>query len=176
MLGIEEARRIMMEHFANAARRFGLSELYGYIYGVLFFTDEPLSLGEIAEKTGYSISHVSSALKLLESVGLVTRIKKPGDKKAYFTAIKNLKEWRKAAYYNKLLEDVRQTRINVQKALEEIKNDKSEEAKKIREKLKFMLKRNEITERIIKLLIKSDEENLLEKLILCLHELEKERA
>ena len=87
MLGIEEARKIMTNHFANVARRFGLSEPYGYIYGVLFFADEPLSLGEIAEKTGYSISHVNFALKLFESVGLVTRIKKLGDKKAYFTAI-----------------------------------------------------------------------------------------
>lgn len=86
MVGVEEAKRIMMEHFANTARRFGLSELYGYIYGVLFFEDEPLSLGEIAERTGYSLSHVSTALKLLENIGLVKRIKKPGDKKAYYTA------------------------------------------------------------------------------------------
>ena len=61
ILGVEKAKKIMMDHFANTARRFGLSELYGYIYGVLFFEDEPLSLGEIAERTGYSLSHVSTA-------------------------------------------------------------------------------------------------------------------
>ena len=160
-----------MNHFANAARRFGLSELYGYIYGVLFFEDEPLSLGEIAEKTGYSLSHVSTALKLLENIGLVKRIKKPSDKKAYYTAIKSLKEWRKEAYYKKLLEDIEQTKINVQRALDEIKDEESKEAEKLREKLQFILKRNEITERIVNLIVKSDEEELLKKLLKCIDKL-----
>nr|WP_048160947.1 MarR family transcriptional regulator [Thermococcus sibiricus] len=157
-MGVDEAKRIMMEHFADTARRFGLSELYGYIYGVLFFEDEPLSLGKIAERTGYSLSHVSTALKLLENIGLVKRIKKPGDKRAYYTAIKNIREWRKEAYYKKIEEDVRQTRKNLLKALEAIGDDESEEAMKIKERIEFSLQRNAITERIINIFLKNEEE------------------
>ncbi|KUK18479.1 MULTISPECIES: GbsR/MarR family transcriptional regulator [Thermococcus] len=169
-VGVDEAKRIMMEHFADTARRFGLSELYGYIYGVLFFEDEPLSLGKIAERTGYSLSHVSTALKLLENIGLVKRIKKPGDKRAYYTAIKNIREWRKEAYYKKIEEDVRQTRKNLLKALEAIGDDESEEAMKIKERIEFSLQRNAITERIINIFLKNEEEKVLRVLLECLEE------
>ncbi|WP_198011277.1 GbsR/MarR family transcriptional regulator [Thermococcus sp. PK] len=170
MVGVEEAKRIMMEHFANTARRFGLSELYGYIYGVLFFEDEPLSFGEIAERTGYSLSHVSTALKLLENIGLVKRIKKPGDKRAYYTAIKNIREWRKEAYYKKIEEDVKQTRENLLKALKEVENDKSEEAEKIRQRIEFALQRNAITEKILNIFLKHEDEKVLKALLECLEE------
>ncbi|RLF77583.1 GbsR/MarR family transcriptional regulator [Thermococci archaeon] len=169
-VGVDEAKRIMMEHFADTARRFGLSELYGYIYGVLFFEDEPLSLGKIAERTGYSLSHVSTALKLLENIGLVKRIKKPGDKRAYYTAIKNIREWRKEAYYKKIEEDVRQTRKSLLKALEAIGDDESEEAVKIKERIEFSLQRNAITERIISIFLKNEEEKVLRVLLECLEE------
>lgn len=169
-LSVEEAKRIMMDHFANTARRFGLNELYGYIYGVLFFEDEPLSLGEIARKTGYSLSHVSTALKLLENIGLVKRIKKPGDKKAYYTAIKNIREWRKEAYYRKIEEDIKQTRENLLKALKAIEGDESDEARKIRERIEFALRRNAVAERIVPIFLKSDDEEILRKLLECLGE------
>ena len=169
-VGVDEAKRIMMEHFANTARRFGLSELYGYIYGLLFFEDEPLSLGEIAERTGYSLSYVSTALKLLEKIGLVKRIKKPGDKRAYYTAIKNIREWRKEAYYKKIEEDIRQTRENLLKALKEIENDESEEAKKIRQRIEFALQRNATTEKIVNIFLKHEDEEVLKMLLECLEE------
>lgn len=169
-MSVEEAKRIMMDHFANTARRFGLNELYGYIYGVLFFEDEPLSLGEIARKTGYSLSHVSTALKLLENIGLVKRIKKPGDKKAYYTAIKNIREWRKEAYYRKIEEDIKQTRENLLKALKAIEGDESDEARKIRERIEFALRRNAVAERIVPIFLKSDDEEILRKLLECLGE------
>ena len=169
-MSVEDAKRIMMDHFANTARRFGLNELYGYIYGVLFFEDEPLSLGEIAKRTGYSLSHVSTALKLLENIGLVKRIKKPGDKKAYYTAIKNIREWRKEAYYRKIEEDVKQTRENLLKALDAIEGDESEEAMKIRERIEFALQRNAVAEKIVSIFLKNDDEKILRKLLECLGE------
>jgi len=169
-LSVENAKKIMMEHFANTARRFGLSELYGYIYGLLFFEDEPLSLGEIAERTGYSLSHVSTALKLLENIGLVKRIKKLGDKKAYYTAIKNIREWRKEAYYKKIEEDIRQTRENLLRALKEIENDESKEAEKIRQRIEFALQRNAIAEKIINIFLKHEDEEILQALLECLEE------
>lgn len=173
-MGVEEAKRIMMEHFANTARRFGLNGLYGYIYGVLFFEDEPMSLGEIAEHTGYSLSHVSTALKLLENIGLVRRIKKPGDKKAYFTAIKNIREWRKEAYYKRIADDIQQTRENLLKALKELEGDDSEEAKRIRDRINFALERNRITEKIVKILLMNDEDVVLKFMLECLEERLKE--
>lgn len=169
-MGVEEAKRIMMEHFANTAGRFGLNELYGYIYGVLFFEDEPMSLGEIADRTGYSLSHVSTALKLLESIGLVRRVKKPGDKRAYFTAIKNIREWRKEAYYRKIAEDVQQTRENLLRALEELEGEDGEEVERIRKRIEFALERNRIAEKIVNIFLMNEEEEVLRLMLECLEE------
>lgn len=167
-MGIEEAKRIVMEHFAGAARRFGFNELYGYIYGVLFLAGEPMSLGEIAETTGYSLSHVSTALKFMERIGLVVRIKKPGDKKAYYRATKLLKDWRQAAYYSKVMEDVQQTMTNLERALRELEGEESDEARFIRESIEFAIRRNALAERILRFLIEHDDEEVLERLLNCL--------
>ncbi|AJC70774.1 MarR family transcriptional regulator [Thermococcus guaymasensis DSM 11113] len=166
-MSVREAKRIMMEHFARTSRKFGLSELYGYIYGLLFFEDEPMSLREIAERTGYSLSHVSSALKFLESIGLVTRIKKPGDRKAYYTSTKNIQEWRREAYYRKIEEDVKEMRESLLKALAELEGDESEEAMKLKKRIRAVLQKNIIAEKIVKILSEGDDE-LLETLIECL--------
>ncbi|AFL95300.1 putative transcription regulator, MarR family 2 [Thermococcus cleftensis] len=167
-MGVEEAKRIVMNHFAGAARRFGFSELYGYIYGALFLAREPMSLAEIAERTGYSLSHVSSALKAMESLGFVVRVKKPGDKRAYYRATRLLKDWRQAAYYNRVLEDVEQMKTNLMKALAELEGEEGEEVEFIRESIEFALKRNELAERIIRYLLSHDDEEVLERLVECL--------
>ncbi|AFK22016.1 GbsR/MarR family transcriptional regulator [Pyrococcus sp. ST04] len=168
-MGIEEAKKIIMETFANTARRLGQSELIGYIYGALFLAKEPLSLSEISSITGYSLSHVSSAMKVLEGVGLVQRIKKPGDRKAYFIATKNFGEWRSSAFYENILRDIEETRENLLKALKEVENDDSEEAKEIREKIQMALKRNEIAKKLLSIVMKfKSEEELLETLEKCL--------
>lgn len=167
-MGIEEARRIIMEHFAGAARRFGLNELYGYIYGVLFLAKDPLSLGEVAEATGYSLSHVSTALKFMERVGLVVRLKKPGDRKVYYTVPKLLRDWRRATYYSSLLEDVRQTRMNLERALKELEGEDGEEAESIRKAIEFVMRKNALVERILAFLLEHDNEMVLERLLNCL--------
>jgi len=172
-MGIREAQRIIMNHFAGAARRFGFSELYGYIYGALFLAREPISLGEIAERTGYSISHVSTALKSMESLGLVVRVKKPGDKKVYYRATKLLRDWRQAAYYSRILEDIQQMKRNLKRALLELEGETSEEAKFIRESIELAMKRNELAEKIIRYLISHDDEDVLKRLLECLESGEK---
>jgi DNA-binding transcriptional regulator GbsR (MarR family) len=172
-MGIQEARRIVMEHFAGAARRFGFNELYGYIYGVLFLASEPMSLGEIAETTGYSLSHVSTALKFMERIGLVVRIKKPGDKKAYYRATKLLKDWRQAAYYMKIMEDIQQTRANLERALLELEGEEGDEAESIRESIALAMEGNALAGRILKFLMEHEDEEVLERLLNCLESGEK---
>ncbi|MCD6189394.1 MAG: GbsR/MarR family transcriptional regulator, partial [Thermococcus sp.] len=93
-----------------------------------------------------------------------------GDKRAYYTAIKNIREWRKEAYYKKIEEDIRQTRENLLRALKEIENDESEEAKKIRQRIEFALQRNATTEKIINIFLKHEDEEVLKMLLECLEE------
>lgn len=167
-MGVKEAQRIIMNHFAQAARRFGFSELYGYIYGALFLASDPMSLGEIAERTGYSLSHVSTALKSMESIGLVVRVKKPGDKKVYYKATRLLGDWRQAAYYSRILEDIQQMKMNLKRALLELEGEESEEARFIRESIELAIRRNDLAEKILRYLMSHDDGRVLERLLQCL--------
>ncbi|CAB50582.1 GbsR/MarR family transcriptional regulator [Pyrococcus abyssi] len=168
-MSLEEAKRIIMETFANTARRLGQSELVGYIYGALFLANDPLSLSDIAEITGYSISHISSAMKVLEGVGLVQRIKKPGDRRAYFVATKNFSEWRSSAFYEKILRDIDETKESIMRALEELEGEQGSEVEEIKEKLKMALRRNEVARKLLTLIMQfKSEEELLKVLESCL--------
>ncbi len=127
-----------------------------------------MSLGEIAKRTGYSLSHVSSALKFLENLGLVVRIKKPGDRKAYYKAVKNLQEWRRAAYYKRILEDVRETRESLLRVLEELEGENGEDVERVRERIGLLLKKNLVAEKIAEILSKGGDEEVLETIIDCI--------
>jgi DNA-binding transcriptional regulator GbsR (MarR family) len=70
----------------NIASLWGLNEVVGRIYGVLFFSDDPLPLGEIARRLGMSKATVSLNLPVLESLRMIRRVWKTGDRKHYFKA------------------------------------------------------------------------------------------
>ena len=50
------------------------------------------------------------------------------------------------------MEDIQQTRTNLERALKELEGEEGEEAEFIRESIEFAIKRNEIAERIIRYL------------------------
>ena len=47
-------------------------------------------MDELAKKTGYSLASVSNKVKMLESLGMVTRRTKPGSRKVFLYTEKNL--------------------------------------------------------------------------------------
>ncbi|UCG95783.1 MAG: winged helix-turn-helix transcriptional regulator [archaeon] len=68
----------------------GLDELSSRMIGILFIEPREVSLDKLAERTGYSLSAVSTAMKMLKNSGLVKKLKKPGSKKIYFYMEKDL--------------------------------------------------------------------------------------
>jgi len=68
----------------------GLDELSSKIIGILYATPKEISLEKLAQETGYSLSAVSTSMKLFASSGFVKRIKKPGSKKVYFFMEKDM--------------------------------------------------------------------------------------
>ena len=68
----------------------GLDELSSKIIGILFIEPEELTLNELANRTGYSLSAVSTALKFIGRAGIVKRTKKPKSRKVYFYMEKDI--------------------------------------------------------------------------------------
>jgi len=68
----------------------GMSELSSNLIAELFIEPEKLSLKKLSERTGYSLSAVSSEMKNLEKSSFIKRTKEPGSKKIYFHIEKSL--------------------------------------------------------------------------------------
>jgi DNA-binding transcriptional regulator GbsR (MarR family) len=69
--------------FSELAGMLGYSPIHGKIIGALVAENRPVSLQELAKRTSYSMGMVSLSLDLLEVLGVIKKIKKPGDRKLY---------------------------------------------------------------------------------------------
>ncbi len=83
---VDEIKSKVIENASKITEKWGFNPLLGKIYGVLLFSGDAMSLQEIADSVDYSVSSVSQNIPLLLNFGAIKRIKKPGDKKAYFQA------------------------------------------------------------------------------------------
>jgi DNA-binding transcriptional regulator GbsR (MarR family) len=68
-----DARERIIESMEQSAEVYGLSRSAGRIYGVLYFAEEPLSIPELVDATGYAKSTVSNVTRTLTRIGLVRR-------------------------------------------------------------------------------------------------------
>jgi DNA-binding transcriptional regulator GbsR (MarR family) len=62
----------------------GLPRIAGRIYGLMLINEDALSLDEIAEALDVSKASVSTDTRLLERMGFIERVSKPGDRKDYY--------------------------------------------------------------------------------------------
>lgn len=63
----------VIESMERSAEVYGLSRSAGHVYGVLYFSPEPLSIPELVDETGYAKSTISNVTRKLTRVGLVRR-------------------------------------------------------------------------------------------------------
>lgn len=87
---MDELEREWMAAFSKIAKSFGLDDLSSKIVSVLYLEPEEVPMEDLAKKTGYSLASISNTMRLLENIGFVQRIKKPGTKKVYFYMEKDL--------------------------------------------------------------------------------------
>lgn len=66
-------REEVIESLERSAEAYGLSRSAGRVYGVLYFSAEPLSIPELVEQTGYAKSTISNVTRKLTRVGMVRR-------------------------------------------------------------------------------------------------------
>jgi len=62
----------------------GFSALTSKIMSILYLDPNEISLEELAKRTGYSLSAISTEIKFVERMGLIKRLKKPKTKKVFF--------------------------------------------------------------------------------------------
>lgn len=84
---VRAARKEVIEAMATSAEQYGAKRSYGRLYGILFFARESLSLDDLADRSGYAKSTVSTAMTTMERYNLVHRRTKQGEgKRAFYEA------------------------------------------------------------------------------------------
>lgn len=83
---LDQARDFLIEALGKQSAFWGLGKAAGEIYGVLYVSPGPLTLGEIAGSLKVTKGSVSMAVRNLERLGMVRRFFKRGDRKVYFEA------------------------------------------------------------------------------------------
>ena len=76
----------LVEIFADLAELFGNPKSYGQIYGLLFASEAPMSMEEIAQRLDISQGSTSQGLRQLEAFGAVVKEKNNGSRQALYTA------------------------------------------------------------------------------------------
>jgi DNA-binding transcriptional regulator GbsR (MarR family) len=85
----EDADGLFFDATAELGKLLGLSKSASLALAVLFTTDEPLSLDEVAAHTSIAKSSISVILKNLEQMGLTEVIDKPHDRRKYYKVVDN---------------------------------------------------------------------------------------
>jgi len=79
-----------IELMVEIQRAKGLDELSSKLMGILFIEPKEITLDEMKERTGYSLSALCLSMKFLERAGIVKRSKKPGSRRMYFYMEKDM--------------------------------------------------------------------------------------
>lgn len=133
LMGAEKAREEVIEAFERTAGVYGWSRSNGRLYGILFFSDEPMSLDELAEESGYARSTVSNAMNKMENLHAVKR--RSGDgRTVLFEAENDLEQVMQEFVRNKVRKEIDIMLRALENAEEELEGaGEEDDLEKIRE-------------------------------------------
>ena len=131
----------------------GFDELTSKIVGTLFIEPTEVALEDLAKMTGYSLSAVSTAMKLVVRAGLVKRMKKPGSRKVYFYMEKDLIKVTMQLMQRKHELVITKTKRELPNIIEKYRTEKSKASKEELQIIKGYSKQVLVFEKIIGSLI-----------------------
>jgi DNA-binding transcriptional regulator GbsR (MarR family) len=115
---LAEARSTVIEALVQVYSLYGLSDVLGRIYGVLFFADHPLGLEEIAGELGVSKATVSVNVRILEGVGSVRKVWRKGSRRDYYEAERDFTRMMTEALEKKMRREIEITSVAIARSKE----------------------------------------------------------
>ncbi|MEA2076157.1 MAG: hypothetical protein U9O85_10625 [Euryarchaeota archaeon] len=128
----------------------GLDELSSRIIGILFIEPEEIALDELAKRTEYSLSAVSTAMKFIERAGIVKRSKKPKSRKVYFYMEKDILAMWIQLLRRKYENIILPSKYKLPKIIEKYKLEKSDNSEEELRIVENYYKQVLLSERLIK--------------------------
>jgi DNA-binding transcriptional regulator GbsR (MarR family) len=158
----EGAKRHIIDACVQSAKSKGYSDACGVLRGTLFLADQPLSLDDLVEETGYSKSTVCLNMNLLENLGIAKRVIAPGDKRSRYTALSDPNSMKAA-----LLANIKKEVQAILNALEQTQRDLEavgDGAERTKERMADIRHFYEQTDELLDLLGRFTTEELIELL------------
>lgn len=126
---MDKIEKDFVDMYKHLGAMQGFDDSMTSIFAIVFINPEPVSLEELARKTGYSLASISNKAKFLENNGMIRRTNKPGTRKVFFYSDKDMKKNLKNALKKKV-EMMKYIIKNVPKIIDHNKNVKTDNEKK----------------------------------------------
>ncbi|WP_277543536.1 GbsR/MarR family transcriptional regulator [Haloarcula laminariae] len=128
------ARERVIESMEQSAEVYGLSRSAGRIYGVLYFSEEPLSIPELVDETGYAKSTISNVTRTLTRIGMIhRRSSEGGGRRVQYTAEREVWFILQDVFQQYVQREIQTTLRTVQRAQAQLPEDSENETERIEE-------------------------------------------
>ncbi|MFT6181686.1 MAG: DNA-binding transcriptional regulator GbsR (MarR family) [Akkermansiaceae bacterium] len=91
-VGLSEFEALVIDFFCDGVRLLGLPKSIGEIYGLLYVTQEALSLDDLVSQLGISKGSASQGLKMLRELGAVKESNAIAGRRSYYEPDVELKQ------------------------------------------------------------------------------------
>ncbi|MBU4492961.1 MAG: winged helix-turn-helix transcriptional regulator [Nanoarchaeota archaeon] len=129
MTALKSPKQEFIDLMTENCKVNGLDELSSRIIALLYAEPNELSLNDIAKRTGYSLSAICTAMKFIERIGLIKRLKKPKSRKVYFYMEKGMIMFSLDIIRRKYERVILPTKQELPSIIKRYKNEKSKNSK-----------------------------------------------
>ncbi|MBD8588069.1 GbsR/MarR family transcriptional regulator [Peribacillus simplex] len=86
---LEEAESIVIDAIAETMDLYGVTHSIGRLYGVLYFSEEPMTLNQMSNSLGMSKPSMSTGIHSLVDIEMVQKVWRKGERKDLYKAEKD---------------------------------------------------------------------------------------
>lgn len=86
---LEEAEAIVIDAIAETMDLYGVTPSIGRLYGVLYFSEEPMTLNQMSSSLGMSKPSMSTGIHSLMDIEMVQKVWRKGERRDLYTAEKD---------------------------------------------------------------------------------------
>ncbi|AIF42702.1 GbsR/MarR family transcriptional regulator [Virgibacillus sp. SK37] len=132
---LEEVMNKMIIEFSKTLELFGLTPLESRLFVYLYLADDPLTLDEMSEALGKSKTSMSTSIRSLFDLNLVTRVWKKGVRKDLYEANAQLFKSFSTIYISKWLDSTNHHKDTLMELRHEMDSPEKKAVSKEKEKL-----------------------------------------
>ncbi|TFJ92009.1 choline uptake/conversion transcriptional regulator CudC [Lentibacillus salicampi] len=138
---IDQAERIMVNTISETMDLYGVTPSVGRLYGMMYFTHQPITLDEMKEALGMSKPSMSTSVRKLQDINIVQKVWQKGSRKDSFVAEKNFFNYFSQFFGMKWEREVEMFLVSIRKTQEQlnevIENSETDETLRERARLDY---------------------------------------